>query len=74
MRLLNIDDIGNRQRDLDAVSIVVAAENDTLDALHPFLGTRAAVGAEVVCAMPGNHVEVGAILVLVRYASRDTVR
>lgn len=64
--ILNVNDVLYRQRDLDAVAVVVRPEDDALYRLDPLLGTRRAICAEVVCAVVGRDGEVDALLVLVR--------
>lgn len=66
MDILNVDDVLYRQRDLDAVAVVVGSEDDALYRLDPFLCTRRAIRPEVVCAVVSRHGEVKTLLVLVR--------
>lgn len=56
-RILDVDDILYRKRDLDAVAFVVGTEDATLNSLDPLLGTRGAVGLEVKSAFMRDDFE-----------------
>lgn len=71
--LLDINDVLDRQRDLDAVTFIVTSEDDTLETLHPLLCTWGTIGAEVVGAMACHDLEVEAVLVFVDDAGGDAI-
>lgn len=58
MNILDIYDILNRKRDLDAVTVVMRPEDNPLYRLDPFLGAGRAVRTQMVGAMVGRHVEI----------------
>lgn len=65
LTVFNIQDVLNRQRDLDAISVVVRSENNSLEALDPFLGARSTVCPEVVRSVMCDDGKVKAILVFI---------
>ncbi len=69
--IFNINDVFDGQRDLDAVAVIVTSEYDSLKALHPFFGTRCAVGSEVVSALTADNFKLKPILVTVSDTGRD---
>jgi hypothetical protein len=73
LRIFYIDYIINGKRDLDAVAIVVAPEDDPLETLHPLLCARGAVSSEVVGPVASHDGEVNAFLFLVGDVGRDAI-
>ncbi len=73
MRLFDVDDILDGERDLDAVAVVVRPEDDPLQTLNPLLGALGAVGPEVVGSVVSRHREVNGFLVLVVDGRGDAV-
>lgn len=71
--LLDVDDILNRERNLDAVAVVVRPENDPLEALDPLFGALRAVGPEIVRPVVRDDSEVYPFLVLVGDVGRNPV-
>jgi hypothetical protein len=71
--LLDVDNILDGEGDLDAVTVVVRAEDDPLEALHPLLGTLGTVGSKVIGAVVGGDGKVDALFVLVCDGRRDAV-
>ena len=55
LRVFNVNDVFDRQRNLDTVTIIVASKYDSLEALNPFFGTWSAVSPEVIRAIAGDH-------------------
>ena len=66
MNILNVNDVLYRQRNLDAVAVIVRPEDDALYCLDPFLGARRAVRPEMVCAVVSRDGKIDALLFLVR--------
>lgn len=73
MHLFDVDYVLNGQGDLDAVSVIMRPEDDSLNRLDPLLGTRSTIRLQVVCPMMGGHGEVGAFLFLVCDVGGDGV-
>lgn len=63
--ILKVDHILNGQRDLDTVTVVVAPEDDSLEALYPFLGAGCTIGSEVVGSMMSYNGKVKTVFVIV---------
>lgn len=58
LAILDIDDILNRQRDLNTVSLIVRAEDNLLERFDPFLSTWCTVGFELVLSLVSDNFEV----------------
>jgi hypothetical protein len=73
--LLNVEDVGNGQRDLDAVAVVARAEDYSLQALDPFLSRKVRVGAELIGPLVRRQAEIWAphFLFFVGQRGRDGV-
>lgn len=66
VNILNVDDVLNRQRDLDAVAVIMRPEDDPLYGLDPFLSAGCTVRAEMVGTVVGGHDEIEPLLLLIR--------
>lgn len=73
MGLLNIDDVGDGERDLDSVAFIVTPEDDALQTLDPFPGTGGALGPKRVGPVGGDNLKVDALLVLVGDVCRNAI-
>jgi hypothetical protein len=73
VRLLDVQNVFDRQGDLDAISIVVRPEDGTLDALDPFFGALRGVRPEVIGALFSCDREMDAFLIAIGDLSGDTV-
>lgn len=63
--LLDVDNVLYREKDLDAVSVIVGSKYNLLQSLHPFFSTSSAVRFEEVCPLMCCYSEVGGILAFV---------
>lgn len=73
--LLDAHDAGHGDGDLNAIALVLGAEDGLLQRLDPLLGAGSRVGAEVVLALIGGDGKVTGILSVaaVHQAGRDAV-
>ena len=72
----NLQHIPDRQRDLDAIPLVVCSEDNFLDGSHPLLRTHSTICFELKCPFIGGDREYGLFLVLslgFKYSSRNGV-
>lgn len=60
----NVDDVLDRQRYLDTVSVIVRSKYYLLQCLHPFFGTCMTIRFQIICPLMSNDREARHIFAL----------